>query len=86
MAARESVELSARVQIPLATLVTGTFVLVFGIMEYMNFSEKDKEFMQIALSEAKLALEEGNLPVGAILVIDGKIIDKKRNSLYSGSN
>jgi len=52
----------------------------------MVFSDKDREFMNIALSEAKKALESGDYPVGAVLVINGKLIDKTRNSLYTGKD
>ena len=41
--------------------------------------EKDIEFMQIALDEAKKGLEEGGIPIGACLVIDGKVVGKGHN-------
>ena len=39
----------------------------------------DKKFMYEALNEAKIALEKGEVPVGAVIVKDGKIISKGRN-------
>lgn len=39
--------------------------------------------MELAINEAKISLEEGNFPVGAVLVIDGKLVGKERNSLHS---
>ncbi len=39
----------------------------------------DKKFMCEALNEAKIALEKGEVPVGAVIVKDGKIIAKGRN-------
>lgn len=39
----------------------------------------DKNFMYEALNEAKIALEKGEVPVGAVIVKDGKIIAKGRN-------
>ena len=42
--------------------------------------------MEIANEEAKIALDEGNFPVGAVLVIDGKIIGKERNSIHSNKD
>lgn len=39
----------------------------------------DKKFMYEALNEAKIALEKGEVPVGAVIVKDGKIIAKGRN-------
>ena len=38
-----------------------------------------KEFMKEAILEAKKAYSEGEVPVGAIIVKDGKIIAKGRN-------
>ncbi len=37
------------------------------------------ELMDEAINEAKLSLEEGGIPVGSILVLDGKIIGRGRN-------
>ncbi len=35
---------------------------------------KDKEYMKVALEEARAAAGEGEVPVGAVLVKDGKIL------------
>lgn len=37
-------------------------------------------FMSIALEEAKKAYKKGEVPIGAVLVIDGKIISKAHNT------
>jgi cytosine/creatinine deaminase len=37
------------------------------------------EFMQAAVEEARIGLKEGGIPIGAVLVIDGKIIGRGRN-------
>ncbi|MFC2162489.1 nucleoside deaminase [Candidatus Altiarchaeota archaeon] len=37
------------------------------------------EFMQAALDEAKLGLSEGGIPIGSVLVIDGKIVGRGHN-------
>lgn len=37
------------------------------------------EFMQAALEEAKKGLEEGGIPIGSVLVIDGKIAGRGHN-------
>lgn len=37
------------------------------------------EFMQAAIDEAKQGLAEGGIPIGAVLVRDGKIISRGRN-------
>ena len=38
-----------------------------------------QEFMKEAVAEAKLGLEEGGIPIGSVLVIDGKIIGRGHN-------
>jgi tRNA(adenine34) deaminase len=38
-----------------------------------------RDFMQIALEEAELALEAGEIPVGAVLTKDGEIIARGHN-------
>ncbi|UCG04737.1 MAG: nucleoside deaminase [Candidatus Heimdallarchaeota archaeon] len=37
------------------------------------------EFMQAAVQEAKLGFEENGLPIGSVLVLDGKIVGRGRN-------
>ena len=37
------------------------------------------EFMKAAFEEAKLGLEEGGIPIGSVLVIDGKIVGRGHN-------
>jgi len=39
----------------------------------------DLEFMREALAEARLGLAEGGIPIGSVLVRDGKIIGRGRN-------
>lgn len=39
--------------------------------------------MKLALKEAEKSLSKGDFPVGAVLVIDGKLRDKKRNTLHN---
>lgn len=36
-------------------------------------------FMQSAIEEAKLGLKEGGIPIGSVLVIDGKIVGRGHN-------
>ncbi len=52
----------------------------------MNFSKEDKAFMNIAIEEAKHSLKEGDFPVGAVLTIDDKMIDKSGNSIHSNKD
>jgi tRNA(adenine34) deaminase len=42
-------------------------------------NEKDSEYMEIALDEAKKALLSGDVPVGAIIVYNGEIISREHN-------
>ncbi len=46
-------------------------------------SDVDEEFMQEALLEAEKAFEEGEVPVGAVAVYEGKIIARAHNSVES---
>ena len=39
----------------------------------------DQLFMQAALEEARQSLAEGGIPIGAVLVLDGKIIGRGHN-------
>lgn len=46
----------------------------------------DKEFMQEALALAKQAADEGEVPVGAVVVKDGKVIATGRNRREGARN
>ena len=39
----------------------------------------DSEYMQLALEEARLALEAGEVPIGALLVQDGRVLSRGGN-------
>ena len=41
---------------------------------------RDERFMREALAEAELALAAGDVPVGAVIVKDGKVIARGRNT------
>jgi tRNA(adenine34) deaminase len=43
--------------------------------------DKDELYMQAALSEARQALEEGELPVGAVVVCGGRIVARAHNQV-----
>ncbi|QWE15963.1 tRNA adenosine(34) deaminase TadA [Polynucleobacter sp. AP-Nino-20-G2] len=49
-------------------------------------AELDRQFMQQALDQAKLAALAGEVPVGAILVRDGQVIAKGFNKPISNSD
>ncbi len=42
-------------------------------------NSEDEGFMRIALEEAGMAREEGEVPIGAVLVSEGKVIGRGRN-------
>ena len=48
--------------------------------------QNDKFFMNEAVLEAKKGLEEGGIPIGSILVVDGKIIGKGHNKRIQESS
>ncbi|WP_434354935.1 nucleoside deaminase [Parasalinivibrio latis] len=45
-----------------------------------------EQFMDIALDEAKKALQKGNLPVGACIVLNNEVISVAHNSVDSNLN
>ena len=44
------------------------------------------KFLQEAINEAKKGLEEGGIPIGAVLVLDGKIIGRGHNKRIQKSS
>jgi tRNA(adenine34) deaminase len=46
----------------------------------------DDEFMRLALGEAEAARQSGEVPVGAIVVFDGKVIGRGRNMVIGSSD
>ena len=48
-------------------------------MLYETDSERDERFMRMALDEALLAAEEGEVPVGAVVVCNGRVIARTHN-------
>ena len=50
------------------------------------FSEQDEKFMRMALDLAEEAAADGEVPVGAVIVRDGKIIGKGRNRRETEKN
>lgn len=45
----------------------------------MADEQSDKQFMQVALEEARAAAQRGEVPVGAIVVLDEKIVAQAGN-------
>ena len=44
------------------------------------------DFLQEAINEAKKGLDEGGIPIGAVLVLDGKIIGRGHNRRVQNSS
>ena len=44
------------------------------------------EFLAAAIKEAELGLAEGGIPIGSVLVIDGKIVGKGHNRRVQGGS
>jgi cytosine deaminase len=55
------------------------FEFFFSYFEYNRNEDFMDEFMQAALEEARSGLAEGGIPIGAVLVREGKIIGRGRN-------
>ena len=45
----------------------------------MNLINEDQNYMKLAIKQAELAAERGEVPVGAVIVRDGKIISSAYN-------
>ncbi len=43
----------------------------------------NEDYMRIALEESKIALEEDNWPIGCVIELNGKIIAKTHNQVYT---
>jgi tRNA(adenine34) deaminase len=52
----------------------------------VTIMKEDERYMQVALEEAGLAFDLGEVPVGAVIVRDGKIISRAHNSNRSFKN
>ena len=52
----------------------------------MSFSELDKQMMQLALEEARLAAADDEVPVGAVLYARGAIVGRGRNRRETGKD
>ena len=48
--------------------------------------EEDYSYMEEAISEAKKSLSEGGIPIGAVLVKNGKIISRGHNRLLQNNS
>jgi cytosine deaminase len=49
-------------------------------------TDDDHRFMKEALAEARLGLDEGGIPIGAVLVVDGRIVGRGHNRRLQQGN
>ena len=47
---------------------------------------RDEDYMKLALDEARKAMKEDNLPIGAVLLIGGNLIGVGRNNQVNNSD
>ena len=52
----------------------------------MNWSASDESAMRAALAEAESAAEAGEVPVGAIVVVDGEVVAAAHNRTITGQD
>ena len=76
----------ARIRDILADRLDGTVVAVYGRHAIASGRQgegvvmsNDEEFMGLALEEARRAAAEGEVPIGAVVVLDGRVIGRGNN-------
>ena len=47
----------------------------------MTYTPEDERYMRLALEEAQLAYESGEIPIGAVVVCDGRVIARAHNEV-----
>lgn len=63
-----------------AVLTTESFTVLSVFQNLPAMMNKEEHFMHLALQEANLAFDKGEVPVGAVLVIDGQVIASAHNN------
>ena len=56
-------------------------MIVNNHLNFYFFMKKNSYFMDLAIKEAQKSLDEGGLPIGAVLVKDGEVISRGHNRL-----
>jgi len=49
------------------------------VVDFKRIMQEDKRFMQVAVNQAEIAEENGDIPVGAVIVYQNQIIGKAYN-------
>ena len=52
----------------------------------MSSDADDARYMALALAEARRAEDEGEVPVGAVVVLDGRVMGRGRNRVITASD
>ncbi len=52
----------------------------------MDYTLEDETFMRRAIELAQLAEQEGNLPVGAVITLQGEIVAEGRSAIWVPSS
>jgi len=52
----------------------------------MSADADDARYMALALAEARRAEDEGEVPVGAVVVMDGRVVGRGRNRVIAASD
>ena len=60
-----------------------TAILRTSNIRYSFFMEADDEFMREALTEARAARDKGEVPVGAVVVLEGAVIGRGHNEVIT---
>ena len=51
-----------------------------------KFTDRDRHFMRLALREAEGALDEGEVPVGCVIVMGDRVVASGRNRTNASKN
>ena len=84
---KEIVKITGIVSFIILVILILFFITLFLVSHSkLGIDEKDNYFMEIAYNEAESAIESGNVPVGAVLVINDTIISKAHNQYHPHNN
>ncbi len=65
----------------------GSVALSGGVLSIVDaVTEPDLAFMDLALSEARLAANEGEVPIGAVVVCGGAVVARAHNRRETGAD
>ena len=51
-----------------------------------GIAKQDEKFMQLAIEQSKIAEENGDVPIGAVIVHEGTVIAKAYNQAQEHTN